>query len=738
MLARLLPALAAMAMRRPRRVLALAAALTVAAGAYGGTVADRLDPFGDDDPAAESVRADARIAEATGDDPSATVVALLERPRGSGPVRSRAGRRRVARLARELERQPGVARVTTAFDGLGRIAISRDGRRTYLVASLAPGPDKQHEQTADRLLERFEPRPGVALGGEQVMVRQLNEQVKSDLRRAELLVFPLLFVLLFLFYRGLVAAVIPLLLGAMSILLSFAALRIAGELGSVSVFALNVVTGLGLGLAIDYSLFVLSRYREEMARTGPGAEALNATLRTAGRTVLFSAMTVAGALAALLVFPQRFLFSVGLGGVIVALVAAAVALVVLPAMLALLGARVNALAPARLRRAAAADARPASAGFWFRLSRFVMRRPGTIAVAGSLALLLLAAPSLRMDVHPATADVLPAGAGAKAVHEALRTSFPADVTKAVRVVVDTPRPARLARRVARLDRVETVLPARRLDRRTSMIEVIPAGDGAGPGAQALVADIRRLAGERRALVTGESAAFVDLKASIGNHMPLALAIIVLATFVALFLMTGSVVLPVKQLVMNVLSLAATLGILVLIFQDGRFEDLLGFTSQGAIEIHQPILLVAAAFGLSTDYGAFLLGRIKEARDGGRRNREAVPLGLERTGRIVTAAALLFAVAMGSFATSEIVYIKEVGIGIALAVLIDATIVRALLVPSLMALLGRANWWAPAPLRRLHMRIGVAEVAAAPSARLVAAEPDARLGSARVQPREPVA
>lgn len=710
MLARLLPGLAALAARRPRRVLTLAATLTLVAGAYGGSVADRLDPFGDDDPAAQSVRADARIAEATGTDPSATVVALVQRPRASAPVRSRAGRRQVAQLARQLERDPGVGRVASAFDGLGAAAISRDGRRTYLVASLAPGSDKQQERTADRLLARFEPRPGVTLGGEAVMVRQLNEQVKRDLRRAELLVFPLLFVLLFVFYRGLVAAATPLVLGAVSILLSFAALRIAGEVGSVSVFALNVVTGLGLGLAIDYSLFVLSRYREEVVRIGHGADALRATLCTAGRTVLFSALTVAGALAALMVFPQRFLFSVGLGGVIVALVAAGVALVVLPAMLALLGPRVNALAPRRLRLAAEADARRAEAGFWFRLSRFVMRRPGAIAVAATLLLVLLAAPSLRMSVRPATADVLPSGAGgAKVVHEALRTSFPVDVTKAVRVVVDAPRPTRLVRRAARLDGVETVLPLRRLDRRTTVVEVIPKGDAVGARAQALVADIRRIADGRRALVTGESAAFVDLKASISDHMPLALVIIVVATFAALFLLTGSVVLPIKQLAMNVLSLSATLGILVLIFQDGRLERLLGFSSQGAIEIHQPILLVAAAFGLSTDYGAFLLGRIKEARDGGRPNREAVPLGLERTGRIVTAAAVLFAVAMGSFAISEIVYIKEVGIGIALAVLIDATIVRAFLVPSLMALLGRVNWWAPPPLRWLYERIGVVEI-----------------------------
>ena len=699
--------------RHCKAILVVALLATVVAGVYGSTVADRLDPYAATDPSTESVRADARIEHATGASAEPGIIAVVETRARVGSSRARA---RVRSVERKIAAERQVKSVVGYYDTHDRGFVSKDRRATYVLAYFRPVSDKAKQDATARILDRVEGTPGVTLGGQQVALRQINESVQNDLRRAEMLAFPILFLLSFLFFRGLIASGIPPLLGGTVVIGTFAALRLAGTVSSVSIFALNIVTGLGLGLAIDYSLFIISRYREEVARVGPGPAALRATVASAGRTVFFSGITVAAAVAAMLIFPQRFLYSMGLGGMIVTLLAVLLALIVLPALLALLGDRVNAFAPAPLRRAAEHDARPATRGFWYRLSRFVMRRPGRVALASAALLLVLGTPALRMELTPAGAETLPPGASAKSVDDMLRQRFEPNVTNGIRVVMDThpgPRVRRFARRLARTPGVASVRPPRAAGDVT-LVEAIPQADALTRPAQDTVRAIRRMRGPGDPQVAGPTAAFVDLKQSLVDHLPLALGLIVAVTMMVLFLMTGSVVLPVKQLVMNALSLAATMGILVLVFQDGRLEGLLDFTSPGAIEVNQPIFLIAAAFGLSTDYGVFLLARIKEARDRGHPNAEAVPLGLERTGRIVTAAALLFAVAVGAFATSDIVYIKELGLGIALAVLIDATLVRGLLVPSLMAMLGRLNWWSPAPLRRLHARLGKSQPAASPS------------------------
>jgi RND superfamily putative drug exporter len=540
--------------------------------------------------------------------------------------------------------------------------------------------------------------------------------VQEDLARAELLALPLLFLLSLWFFRSGVAAILPPLMGGLSIVLTFLALRIASEFMSLSVFALNLVTGLGLGLAIDYSLFIISRYREETAKHGYGPEALRRTLGTAGRTVLFSSLTVAAALASLLVFPQRFLYSMGVGGVVVALLSASVALVVLSSTLALLGPRVNALSPKWLRRAADSDARPTESGAWYRISRFVMRRPAPIAVLSATFLIVLGLPFWNIKFTSVDATVLPTSTQARQVDTALKTQFPNNNTAPVVVQVHAPPGGEadaVATKIQQLPGVAAIAQPQQLGNQPlSLINVVPSNSSTvSDGAQNVVRDIRALDTPVDVGVTGATAHFVDLKKSIAHHLPYALGLLALTTVVVLFLFTGSVILPFKALLMNALSLSAAFGLLVLIFQDGRLEGLLSYVSQGALETTQPVVLFAVAFGLSTDYGVFLLSRIKEARANGASDSEAVPIGLERTGRIVTAAALLFCVAIGAFATSRIVFIKELGVGTALAVLIDATIVRALLVPSLMELLGKWNWWAPKPLRRLHQRIGLDEAAA---------------------------
>jgi RND superfamily putative drug exporter len=709
-------ALARFVYRRRRFVGVAAVVFFIVAIAVGGGVAKHLAPYGNDDPATESVRADNQVESKGFRDTS--VVVLFD-----GRVDSAAQRARVERTERWLRARGDVASVTGYYDTRSRQFVSSDGRQTYVAVALRPTDDKQRQDAANTITDRLSGRPGITVGGYSVAQQQVNSQTESDLRRAELLAFPLLFVLSLLFFRSAVAALLPLLVGGLAIVGTFLILRIASEFGSISIFALNLTTGLGLGLAIDYSLFIVSRYREELASRGVDThaeggrterwEALRATLRTAGRTVLFSSLTVAAALASLTVFPQRFLYSMGIGGASVALFAALVALVVLPAVLSLLGPRVNAGAPAFLQRRADRDARAMQQGFWYRLSRFVMRRPGRVAAASAAFLIALGIPFFSIKFTSVDAQVLPESASARQVDDALRANFPPFHDTPIRVVVDgggTRAAARVAAQLRRLDGVSAVERPQPLKGGVTVVDAISTAPFIAQSSKDTVTHIRDLpdpAGSR-VLVSGATAHFVDFQSSLASHAPIALAIVVVATLVILFLMTGSVILPVKSLLMNLLTLSAVFGILILIFQDGNLEGLLGYTSQGALEQTMPILIFAVAFGLSTDYAVFLLSRIKEARDNGASDSEAVAIGLERTGRIVTAAAVLFAIAIGAFATSEIVFIKENGIGTALAVLIDASIVRALLVPSLMELLGKWNWWAPRPLRRLHARVGLAE------------------------------
>ena len=694
--------LASLATRRRWTVVVVSVIAFVAAGAIGGGVADRLDPYGADDPSTESVEGDDRL-DAAGYNEAGAIV-LME----DVDVRSPEGRRQVQRYARQIEDEPEVAEVASFYTTGSRAFVSHDGDATYLSVRFTTMDDDAEQDAATRIVDELGGKPGITVGGGAVASEQVNTQVEEDLRTAELYAFPLLFLLSLLFFRSLVAALLPLLVGGLTIVSTFLMLTVASELTSVSIFALNLVTGLGLGLAIDYSMFMVSRYREEIARSGAGLEAMRRTMATAGRTVLFSALTVAGALAGLLVFPQRFLYSMGLGGSLVALIAAAIALIVLPAVLALLGPRVNSLSPSFLKRRAERDAQQLQAGFWYRLSRLVMRVPGRIAAASAALLIALGIPFLGIEFTSVDARVLPESASARQVDDALRDDFPPFHTTPIQLAVsgDEGDAQRVAREASETEGVAAVNPPTELEGGAWVIEAVSSNGALTEQSQDLVERLRAIPGD--VLVTGDTAHFVDLQDSLVDHLPLVLAIVAAATIIALFLMTGSIVLPIKQLVMNALGLSAVFGILVMIFQDGRFESLLGYTSQGALEPTQLLLLFAVSFGLSTDYGVFLLSRIKEARDSGASDSEAVAIGLERTGRIVTAAALLFSIAIGAFVTSEIVFIKQLGLGTAIAVLIDATIIRALLVPSLMEMLGRWNWWAPAPLRRLHARIGLSE------------------------------
>jgi RND superfamily putative drug exporter len=700
-------ALAHFANGNARRIGIAAILFFVLAAAIGGSVASRLDPYGADDPATETVKAKEQLEDAGLRVPA--VIAVVE----NAPVAEASSRARVESLERSVRRRGDVGSVSGYYDTHSPVFVSRDRQSSYFAVTLKPTEDKRWQEAGAAIAKQLSVHPGVIVGGAAVAQEQVNKQVEEDLRMAELLAFPLLFLLSLLFFRSLVASVLPLMIGGLAIVGTFLILRIASEFGSISIFALNLTTALGLGLAIDYSLFIVSRYREEIARSGPGLAAMRRVLATSGRTVFFSSLTVSAALASLLVFPQRFLYSMGLGGALVALFAALISLTVLPAVLTLLGSRVNAGAPKFLQRRAEADTEVNENGFWYRLSRFVMRRPLPVATFSALLLIVMGLPFLGIKFNTVDPTVLPESASARQAYDTVSKQFPPYHETPIWIDVDGGGPkaaAAVAARIESVPGVAEVLPPQPLRDGVAAIQVVSANPFVSNASHATVKAIRALPAPPGAtvLVGGASADFIDFQSSLSSHLPIALAIVIVATLVILFLMTGSVILPIKSLIMNFLNLSAVFGLLVLIFQDGRLEGFLDYSSPGAIEQTMPILLFAVAFGLSTDYAVFLLSRIKEARDNGASESECVAIGLERTGRIVTAAALLFAVAMGAFATSQIIFIKENGVGTALAVLIDASIVRALLVPSLMELLGKWNWWAPGPLRRLHERIGISE------------------------------
>jgi RND superfamily putative drug exporter len=513
--------------------------------------------------------------------------------------------------------------------------------------------------------------------------------VSEDLGRAELLAFPVLLLLSLLFFRGR-ATILPLAVGITTVLGTFLALTAVNQAYALSIFALNLVIGLGLGLAIDYTLFLVTRYREELAKENP--DAIRTTMRTAGRTVIFSAITVAAALITLTVFPLGFLKSMGIAGAVVALVAGAASLVIAPATFAVWGEKLR-VKPRRTSR-----------GGWYRLAHAVMRRPLPVALATGALMLLLTLPALRAVWTPIDASVIPQGQSSRTVADALDRDFGGRDTSPIIVVAGDPS---RAERYAALPGVRAVSEPRRLDDGAYQVDVLATGAPEGETARAVVRELREAPD---VLVAGQAAAFIDQQDAIASSLPLALTLLVALTFIVLWLMTGSIVLPFKAILMNALTVGSALGILTLVFQDGRFESLLGYTPNGGVEPTDFLVAAALVFALSTDYGVFLLGRIKEAREGGLSDSEAVAVGVERTGAVVTAAAILLAVAIGAFITSSISFIQQIGVATAAGVLIDAFIVRALLVPSLMALLGKWNWWSPKPLTRLHDRIGLREEA----------------------------
>jgi RND superfamily putative drug exporter len=687
----------------------------IAAGVYGGPAAGLLNARnGFAAPSSPSARAQAAIEHATRAEDGAGVLALVSAPPSSPDV---------AATARTIAAVAGVATVTSppagAAGGTSPL-VSRDGRSSLIAVTLRSAYDPV--SVVSNITAALQGRRDVLLGGGDVAGKEISAQATSDLGFAELLAFPLLALLSWLIFRG-VAALLPVAVGGVSVLGSFVVLRLINTQLSLSSFALNLVIGLGLGLAVDYSLLLVWRFREELSGGADVPAALRTTLATAGRTIIFSAATVSAAMLTLILFPQRFLISMGVGGAATALTAGAAALLVVPALLVLLSGRIGRVRPA-----------PEGTGRWYKIAQAVMRRPALVATGTTLALLVVASPVLGVHWSGVDATDLPSGQSARTVSTVLASQFPAQELNPVTIAVHSPASAgsqldAYARRVSAVQGVAGVAAPQYIGAGTWELRLGASGDPISSRAQRTIERIRAVTAPAPALVGGATAAFIDQKAAIANAVPLALTALAVLTLMILWLMTGSVVLPVKALLMNALTVAAATGLLVWIFQDGRFSGLLGYTGQGGIEQTDFLVLAAIVFALSTDYGVLVMNRIKEERDGGRDNREAIAVGLEHTGRVVSASAVLLAVALGAFATSQVIFLKEIGLGAVAAVLIDAFVIRTTLVPALMALLGEWNWWSPRPLRRLHDRIGVDEGGGRRAARQAVAERDAQTVSA---------
>ncbi len=674
----------------PRRLAAALALLFVLGIVFGASATNTLSAHNDfSDPGSQSTHAREAIERATGAQPAPGLIVLIAAPAASAQS---------AGALRLLRSDPAIASVSGPLP-------SSSGARSLLAARLRTGVD-EHD-AAEHVKALFGSDRAVKLGGLTIVGRELGAQASKDLGLAEALAFPLIAILALLIFRG-IAALLPLAVGGTAVFAAFAALRAFNLALPLSVFALNLVIGLGLGLAVDYSLFLVSRFREELGAGGDVAAAVRTTMTTAGRTVAYSAVTVAIAMCSLVVFPLRFLQSMGIGGAFTALIAAAVALTLLPALFVLVGARLGRVRPG-----------PPREGRWYAFAHWVLRRPAAVGLAMAALMVVIALPAFGTHWSGVDASVLPSSASAHQVEDAIASEFPRVRSTPEYVALsasgsDGAGVRAYAARLARIAGVAQVGAPRYLGRGTWQIEATPAGQAISAPAQGAIKRMRALApcAGCRALVGGSGAEFTDQRAAIARELPVGLAILAAGTLLALWLMTGSVVLPLMALLMNALTVGAATGLLVLIFQDGRLTGALDYTSQHGIEQSNYLVLAAIAFALSTDYGVFLFTRIKEARDAGESEREAVALGLQRTGRIVTAAAVLLAVAIGAFATSNVVFLKEIGIGAVAAVLLDAFVIRTLLVPALMGVLGRAAWYSPRALRALHERLAPREGAAA--------------------------
>jgi RND superfamily putative drug exporter len=729
--------IATIATRAPKRVLLVAGLLLILGGLFGAPVAGHLLTGGFTDPSADSTKA-TNLIDADFAGGQANLVFLVTGPGGADGADARqAGTRIEAALHQRTDWVSFAQSYWTTHDPQLR---SKDGRYG-LVVTHVKGDDNAIQDRAGTLDDELTTNTSgatVRAGGAALTYHQVNDQTKKDLALSEAISVPLTAIALILVFGSLVAALVPLAIGIFAIIETLGILRLLATSTDVSIYALNMTTALGLALAIDYSLFMVSRYREELRHGRAPEDAIVATVRTAGRTVLFSALTVGLSMAALIVFPMYFLRSFAYAGLAVVALAALASIVVLPACLSLIGGRVNALdlraGIRRLLRRPAPAPKPVERGFWYRLAGGVMRRPATLGIAVTAIFLLLGTPFLKANFGYPDDRIINTAASSRTVGDVLRTDFTQNaaaglVGVAPSTSTDPIGVATYTAAVSRVGGVESATSPAGTYVHGARVAAPPAGLTGRNGEGALfnvatdvdpfssrghdlVHNLRATTAPWRVYYSGAAAFDVDAMAGLGARLPLAIGLIALATFLVLFLFTGSIVIPLKALVLNTLSLTATFGAMVWVFQEGHLSGLLGFTATGYLVANMVILMFCLAFGMSMDYEVFLLSRIREEwLKSGRThadNTRAVQLGLARTGRIVTAAAALMAIVFAAMIGSKIGFMQLFGLGLTLAVLADATLVRGVLVPAFMRLMGRRNWWAPAPLARLHERIGLHE------------------------------
>lgn len=742
--------LARLVARMPWVFVAVALVWTAFSIVYGHDIATRLtlNP-GWSAPDSQSARVEAVLRDTLHHDEVPVVVMFSPHASGPATVDTPAYRAGVEAALAPLVELPHVKTIHTYYTTGDARLKSRDGRQTYALVQLARGSDEgvaayralRETLASDALIVR--------LGGELAVYVDVREQLDRDLRTAEAVSFALLAVLLVLVFRSAVAALLPLIVGAATIAGSLAWMKFAAGFTEISVYAPNVVSMLGLGLAVDYSLFMVSRFREELAHGRPVNDALRITLGTAGRTLMFSGLTVASSLFCLFLLPQRFFHNMGLAGGISVATAMMATILLLPALLTLLGHRVNRLVPPFLPPRAPETGEN---GRWYRFSHFVMRHAGLVLMGSLAILLVMGSPVRKLEIGPADARSLPLSAESRQVQEILAHDFEASELNPILVAVTTRAPLADPASIAALHRLHTAIagvpgvtrvtglmsldpgfsaadyqmlyqhadtfpPAQAaLDTfsrgNTTLLSVSFRPDPVSADARALVARIRALpddAAFQERAVGGSPAFHLDYLDALHAGVPKVVLAIIVVIFVLLFLMLGSILVPLKVVLTNLLSLSATFGALVWIIQEGNLSAWLGFTPQGALDGTILVLIFAAAFGLSIDYEVFLLSRVKEMCDATRGDSvKSVSTGMQRSGPIITNAALLIGVVLGAFALGEVVFIKAIGLGLLLSVVVDATLVRMLLVPSTLKLMGWLNWWAPKPLMRVYQRLALDE------------------------------
>ncbi|MDT5100713.1 MAG: putative drug exporter of the superfamily [Mycobacterium sp.] len=738
--------IARMAIKAPKRIIAIALLVMVATGIFGIPVTKSLSAGGFQDPTSESAKASKVLVDRFGQGDMELIISLTSDGGAQSPESRAVGTDIVA----QLEASPHVGDVTSAWTAPAAAVpalVSKDDKTGLIIAGIAGGESDAQKYTKALTERLVHDRDGVTVraGGEAMIYVQINGQTEKDLLLMESIAIPLSFVVLVWVFGGLLTAALPLAVGAFAILGSMAVLHAITFVTDVSIFALNLSVAMGLALAIDYTLLIVSRYRDELAAGSLRDEALTRTIATAGRTVLFSALTVALSMVAMVLFPMYFLKSFAYAGIAVVTFAAVAAVVVAPAAIVLLGDRLDALDVRRLIRRILArpepTPKPLEENFWYRSTKFVMRRSIPIGLAIVALLLVLGAPFLGARWGFPDDRVLPGSLSARQVGDQMRNDFAVDSARNVTVVIPDATgvtPQDLGRYAAELSRVSDVSSV------SSPTGTFVDGASAGPPSAATglkngsafltvgsdaplfsdasdsqldqLREVSTPAGKPVAL-TGVAQINEDSTTGITDRLPVVLAVIAVITFVLLFLLTGSVVLPLKALVLNVLSLTAAFGALVWIFQEGHLGAL-GTTSTGTLVTNMPVLLFCIAFGLAMDYEVFLVSRIREnwlSSPGRTRadNDEAVARGLARTGRVVTAAALVMSISFAALMAAQVAFMRMFGVGLTLAILVDATLVRTLLVPAFMHVLGRWNWWAPKPLARLHDRIGISESSDAP-------------------------